>query len=103
MKPVTWTRPPRLTPIPSCGSGYQRTAPVPLRGRVAARPTNNATRWLDPYVVFDGQVRVSHAFSRFDATLAVAVENLTDLPYEGIASYVMPPRHARVRLVLQSR
>ncbi|MDX1531489.1 MAG: TonB-dependent receptor, partial [Rhodothermales bacterium] len=65
--------------------------------------TSDASRWLDPHVVFDGQLRASHAFPHVEATLAVVVENLTDGLYEGVASYVMPPRHARVRLLLRSR
>ena len=54
-------------------------------------------------LILDGQARYTRAVGGVRATLGVVFENLTGLQYEVIPSYVMPPRHLRVRLLLQSR
>ena len=64
--------------------------------------TTDASQSLDPYLVLDGQVRYIRSFGPVRATLAVAAENITGLQYEVIQSYVMPPRHLRVRLIVQT-
>jgi len=64
--------------------------------------TSDASQSLNPYLALDGQVRYSRMLGPIRATLALAAENLTDLRYEVIQSYVMPPRHLRVRLMVQT-
>ncbi|MDX1419221.1 MAG: TonB-dependent receptor [Rubricoccaceae bacterium] len=81
----------------------------PLRLDLGARyvgrraTTTDASQSLDPYLVLDGQLRYTRRVAGVDATLGLAVENLTDRRYEPVQSYVMPPRHLRVRLLLQTR
>ncbi|MCH7637974.1 MAG: TonB-dependent receptor [Bacteroidetes bacterium] len=65
--------------------------------------TTDASQSLDPYLVLDGQVRYIRMIGPIRTTLALAAENLTSLQYEVIQSYVMPPRHLRVRLILQTQ
>jgi len=65
--------------------------------------TTDASQRLGPYLVLDGQVRYIRTFGAVRATFALAAENLTDLQYEVIQSYVMPPRHLRVRLIIQTQ
>ena len=80
----------------------------PLRLDLGARyvgrryVTADGSRWLDPYLVLDAQARYTREVAGVEATLGVAVENATDRRYEVVQSYVMPPRHLRVRLVLQT-
>ncbi|HYE94744.1 MAG TPA: TonB-dependent receptor [Rubricoccaceae bacterium] len=76
-----------------------------LHARAAARrfTTADASQSLPPYLILDGQARYTRAVGGVRATLGVVFENLTGLQYEVIPSYVMPPRHLRVRLLLQSR
>lgn len=71
---------------------------------IGRRPTaSDASRWLPAYVVLDGQVRYTRDAGRIGVTLALAVENLSDARYEVVQSYPMPPRHLRVRLLLETR
>ena len=65
--------------------------------------TTDASQSLDTYLVLDGQVRYIRMIGPIRTTLALAAENLTSLQYEVIQSYVMPPRHLRVRLILQTK
>ena len=65
--------------------------------------TSDASQSLDSYLVLEGQVRYIRTLGAVRATLALAAENLTDLQYEVIQSYVMPPRHLRVRLIIQTQ
>lgn len=65
--------------------------------------TTDGTLSLDPYVVLEGQFRYSRPVGPLTLTLGLAAENLTDIHYEVIQSYVMPPRHFSVRLTLQTR
>ncbi|MDX1440090.1 MAG: hypothetical protein R3284_09320, partial [Rubricoccaceae bacterium] len=65
--------------------------------------TTDGSQSLDPYVVFDGQLSYTQQFGPADATIAIVAENVTDLRYEVIQSYVMPPRHFTVRLIIQAR
>jgi outer membrane cobalamin receptor len=80
----------------------------PLRLDLGARfvgrryTTADGSQWLDPYLVLDAGARYTREVAGLAATLGVAVENVTDRRYEVVQSYVMPPRHLRVRLVLQS-
>ncbi len=65
--------------------------------------TSDASQALPAYVVLDGQARYTRAVGRVAATLALAVENAADARYEVVQSYPMPPRHLRVRLLLETR
>jgi outer membrane cobalamin receptor len=82
-----------------------RTMHLDLGARaVGRRPTTtDASQWLPSYVVLDAQIRYAHEWERLRATLGVVAENLTDHSYEIVQSYVMPPRHLRVHLTLQTR
>lgn len=95
---------PRWTTTARAALGW-RSLRLDLGARAVGRRyvTADGRRWLAPYVVLDGQVRATREVGGVRATLAVAFENLTNLQYEVVASYVMPPRHARVRLLLQTR
>jgi outer membrane receptor protein involved in Fe transport len=64
--------------------------------------TADGSRWLDPYLVLDAQMRYTRTVAGVAATLGLAVENLTDRHYEVVQSYIMPPRHLRARLILLS-
>lgn len=64
--------------------------------------TSDASQSLDSYIIFEGQARYRRSLGPVRATLAIAAENLTDLHYEVIQSYVMPPRHFSVRLTIQT-
>lgn len=75
-----------------------------LNGRYAGRRyiTTDATQYLDPFVVLDAQLRVEHEIGGFRARLALLVENLLDADYAVMQHYPMPPRHARLRLILET-
>ncbi len=64
--------------------------------------TSDASQSLNPYIVVDGQIRYRRSFGPGDFTLAIAAENVTDLHYEVVQSYAMPPRHFSVRLTIQT-
>ena len=76
-----------------------------LNGRYAGRRLVNrdGTGVLDPFAVLDGQVRVERRFGDVRARLALAVENLLDAEYAVVSGYPMPPRHARLRLLVEWR
>ncbi|MFQ5568760.1 MAG: TonB-dependent receptor plug domain-containing protein [Rhodothermales bacterium] len=81
-----------------------RVGPVhlDLSGRYLGRryTTTDGSASLDPFFLFDAQLRFHGHTSLFDATLAVFVENLADRRYEVIQNNPMPPRHARLLLTL---
>ncbi len=64
--------------------------------------TASGSQPLPAHVVLDGQVSLRRRIGPSTLTLGIAAENLTGLQYEVIRSYPMPPRHARLRLTLQS-
>ena len=64
--------------------------------------TSDATEYLDPYVVLDAQARFTRRLGAYRMQLALAVENLLDASYAVLQHYPMPPRHARIRLLIQS-
>ena len=74
-----------------------------LGGRYTGRRYVNrdATGALGAFFVFDGQVRLEQRFGPTRAELTFALENLTDVRYEVIRGYPMPPRHARLRLLVE--
>lgn len=85
------------------GTALGRLA-LDVSGRYAGRryTTTDGSEYLDPYVVLDAQLRVSARLGGFDAQLALFVENLFDARYDVVQNYPMPPRHARVRILLES-
>ncbi len=74
-----------------------------LNGRYMGRRYTSGGEqfYLDPYIVLDGQVRLEHRFGSLRTQLALAVENLLDTRYAVIENYPMPPRHARLRLLIE--
>lgn len=77
-------------------------AHLDVAGRYAGRRyiTTDGTRFLDPFFVIDGQLRLRRRFRPVEAVLAVVVENVLDRRYEVIPANPMPPRHARLQLTL---
>lgn len=75
-----------------------------LDGRYTGRryTTTDGSAYLDPYVVVDAQLRLTGRLAGFRARLALAVANVFDARYAVVENYPMPPRHARLRLLLDS-
>ena len=73
-----------------------------VSGRYTGRRyvTTDGTQFLDPFFLFDGQLRLHQQTPLVEATLALVVENLLDRRYEVIPANPMPPRHARLQLTL---
>ncbi len=65
--------------------------------------TADESQWLDPSLVVDLQAGMHRKLGSFRAELAVVLQNALDADYAVIQNYPMPPRHARVRLLIQSR
>lgn len=65
--------------------------------------TSDETESLSPVFVLDTQAGVSRPLGPFRARLSLVVENVLDARYALIQNYPMPPRHARVRLLLDTR
>lgn len=78
------------------------TALVDISSRyVSARPVrSDGTLDQPPYVIADGQLRISYAFDAGTGTLGLGVENILDADYAVLRGYPMPPRHARITLHL---
>lgn len=76
-----------------------------LHGRYVGRRyvTSDETEWLDPTITVDAQVGLSRVLGPFDVQVSLLIENVTDTRYALIQNYPMPPRHARLRLVLETR
>lgn len=87
------------------GSGGLGPFTLDLNGRYTGRRYVNrdGTGVLDPFFVLDGQARMERRFGDVRAQLALAVENLLDGRYAVVSGYPMPPRHARLRLLLEWR
>ena len=64
--------------------------------------TASASLPLPAHLVVDAQLTARRAVGGVELALSVAAENLTDARYEVVQSYPMPPRHARLRLTVQS-
>lgn len=81
----------------------------PLRASIHARylgrryVTSDESESLEPVVTLDGQAGVVHLLGPFRARLSIVVENMLNARYALIQNYPMPPRHARVRLLIESR
>ena len=71
---------------------------------VGARPTTaSGSQPLPAHVVLDAQARWTRRVGSAVLGVALALDNLADARYESVRSYPMPPRHARLRLTLDSR
>ncbi|MEM6288535.1 MAG: TonB-dependent receptor, partial [Bacteroidota bacterium] len=64
--------------------------------------TASESQALPAHAVVDAQASVRRRLGGAVLTVALAAENLTGVQYEVVQSFPMPPRHARVRLTLQS-
>ena len=75
---------------------------------IGARPTTaSGSSPLPAHVVLDAQARWTRRLGPAGRGavlgVALALDNLADVRYESVRSYPMPPRHARLRLTLDSR
>ncbi len=79
-----------------------RTVRLDLSGRFVSRRflASDESTWLDPYQVFDAQLRLQYSLGTTSATLALGLQNLFDADYTIIRLYPMPPRHGHLRLTL---
>lgn len=70
---------------------------------VGARTTTaSGSQPLPAHLVLDAQAGARVQVGGAEVGLAVAAENLTDAHYQVVQSYVMPPRHARLRLTVRA-
>lgn len=65
--------------------------------------TTDGSSYLDPYVVMSAQLRLTAHLYAFKAGFALMIENLLDTQYAVIRHYPMPPRHAKFRILLETR
>jgi iron complex outermembrane receptor protein len=74
------------------------TAKVRYTGR---RPlTSDGRLVLDAYVTGGTRLQLEHSFSGIRTALSVDVENVFNTDYRSIGNRPMPPRHARIRLLV---
>lgn len=62
--------------------------------------TSDGSESLDPYVKIDAQLRLKHSFDDFRTKFSLALDNVLDTDYRSVGRRPMPPRHARLRLML---
>jgi len=71
---------------------------------VGARPTTRGgTQPLPAHLVVGARAAVARALGPAEVALGLDLDNLLDARYEVVRSYVMPPRHARLRLTVRAR
>lgn len=77
-------------------------AALDLNARYTGRRpiTSDGSRFLDAYVLVDAQLRLEHDFGTVRTELSLQVDNVFDVDYQTIGNRPMPPRHARVRLLV---
>jgi len=77
-------------------------AALDLNARYTARRpvTSDGSQFLDPYVLLDAQLRLSHSLGGVRSELSLKLENALDTEYESVGGRPMPPRHAHLRLHL---
>lgn len=75
-----------------------------VSARYTGRRYANAdgTRPLDPFVVVGAGLRFSHRIAGARARLSFRVENVLDADYALLQNRPLPPRHARLRLVIET-
>lgn len=65
--------------------------------------TADESEWLESALVVTLQAGAHRKIGGFRAEMSVVLENAFDADYAVIQNYPMPPRHARVRIILQTR
>lgn len=101
-QPVRYVPREQLTAQIAFGTGPVQ---IDLNARYCGRRylTADATQYLDPFIVLDAQARVTGNLKAFQGQLALVIENALDTRYAIVQHYPMPPRHARLRLLLRTR
>lgn len=62
--------------------------------------TSDGSRFLDAYLQVDTQLRLEYTFEGVRTELSGQIDNVFDVDYRTIGNRPMPPRHARVRLLV---
>jgi len=62
--------------------------------------TSDASQSLDPYVIAGTRLQLEHAIAGVRTTLSLQIDNLLDTDYRSVGERPMPPRHARIRLLV---
>ena len=62
--------------------------------------TSDGRQFLDAYVIAGARLQLEHSFSGVRTALSVDVENALDTDYRSIGNRPMPPRNARIRLLV---
>jgi iron complex outermembrane receptor protein len=62
--------------------------------------TSDASQSLDPYVVAGARLQLEHAIVGVRTILSLQIDNLLDTDYRSVGERPMPPRHARIRLLV---
>lgn len=77
-------------------------ATLTLHARYTGRRyvTSDGARFLAPYILAGTRLQVSHTLGDVRTTLSLDLDNLLDTSYRSVGNRPMPPRHARVRLLV---
>ena len=62
--------------------------------------TSDGRQFLAPHVTAGARLQLEHTFSGVRTALALRVDNLLDTDYRSVGHRPMPPRHARLRLLV---
>jgi len=62
--------------------------------------TSDAGQSLDPYVIAGARLRLEHTLAGVRTALSLRIDNLLDTDYRSVGGRPMPPRHARLRLLV---
>lgn len=62
--------------------------------------TSDASEALSAYVLVHPQLQFQHDIAGVKTELSLKIDNLFDTDYESVGGRPMPPRHARVRLLV---
>lgn len=62
--------------------------------------TSDGSQFLDPYVRLDAQLRLAYDLAGVETELSLKLENALDTDYQSVGDRPMPPRHARLRLLV---
>lgn len=103
----TYGRQVRYVPVHQM-KAFADAAAGPVHASIHARyigkryVTSDESEFLPAVFTMDGQLGVERTFGTLHARLSLLIENVLDARYALIQSYPMPPRHARVRLLIES-
>ncbi len=77
-------------------------AALDLNARYTGRRyvTSDGSESLNPYIKIDAQLRLTHDFDGLRTEGSLTLDNVLDTDYQSIGRRPMPPRHARLRLML---